>query len=215
MRVCFIGNSLTHRNHMPLMLRCLAADAGGAFSFAALLPGGQTFQGHWDTIWDRDTLVGGDWDVIVLQEQSTRPVDGRDAFMEYGLKLGGLAADAGADLVCYQTWALQGRPQMWDGLAAAYGDLAARLGARVAPVGRAWREALMTWPQAPLYTEDGKHPTVYGSWIAALVLAHTLFGSDPGTAEARLEAGTVELCAIGEAAAAIGRAAAARAVGTA
>ena len=41
MHVCFVGNSLTHRNHMPLMLRRLASDAGVSFSFAALLPGSQ------------------------------------------------------------------------------------------------------------------------------------------------------------------------------
>ena len=41
MRVCFVGNSLTHRNHRPLTLRRMAADAGVSFSFAALLPGGQ------------------------------------------------------------------------------------------------------------------------------------------------------------------------------
>jgi hypothetical protein len=212
MRVCFIGNSLTHCNHLPLMLRQLAADIQVDFSFAALVPGGQTFEGHWNTIGDLDTLRGGDWDTVVLQEQSTRPVDDTALFLEYGGKLGQLAIERGAKLVCYQTWALQGRPEMWHGLETAYAELAGNLGARVAPAGRAWSAVLQEWPEAPLYTEDGKHPTVYGSWIAALVLAHTLFGVDPATAATRLHGDGLELCDIDTTVAAVGRRAAAAAV---
>jgi hypothetical protein len=43
------------------------------------------------------------------------------------------------------------------------------------PVGRAWQEAWKLDPVMPLYGSDGFHPSLTGSWLAALVMIDRLY----------------------------------------
>jgi hypothetical protein len=57
--------------------------------------------------------------------------------------------------------------------------LSQRLGAGIAPVGRAFERALVQHPNLALWGSDGSHPTVAGSYMAACVLYGALTGADP------------------------------------
>ena len=210
MRVCFVGNSLTHCNHLSLMVRAIAAAHGQTMAITALTPGGQTFEGHCATKGDIATLRGGAWDAVVLQEQSQRPVDEPEPFLHFGAEL--TKHTGSARLICYQTWAPVHRPELWVGLANAYDELASRICAEVAPAGQAWQALLTDWPEAPLYVEDGLHPEILGSWLAAVVITHTLCAADPEQAPAQLSDGELLLCNLDEAQAARARSAACAAI---
>jgi len=58
-------------------------------------------------------------------------------------------------------------------------DLAAELGAAVAPAARAWDEALRRRPTLNLLGSDGAHPNLAGSYLIACVFYATLTRRDP------------------------------------
>jgi hypothetical protein len=69
--VLFLGNSYTYFNDLPAMVRNLASAAGLSATTTSNTPGGQTLQGHTST--SIGTINSGNWDVVVLQEQSQKP----------------------------------------------------------------------------------------------------------------------------------------------
>ena len=55
------------------------------------------------------------------------------------------------------------------------------------PAGDAWREIAQRAPDVHVYGRDGLHPTVEGSYLAALVIAGEVAGVAADEARARLE----------------------------
>ena len=60
-----------------------------------------------------------------------------------------------------------------------YLQASAMLGARVAPVGRAWATAMRRRPSIRLWGADGYHPTREGSFLTASVFYALLAQRDP------------------------------------
>ena len=53
------------------MVRSLAAAAGFSATVKSVAPGGQTLGGHVSS--SLGQITSGDWDVVVIQDQSQRP----------------------------------------------------------------------------------------------------------------------------------------------
>lgn len=180
LRVLFIGNSYTAVNKLPAMLAELAADAGGRqVVVGASLRGGYTLEKHWELTASREQIESGKWDIVVLQEQSLRPAVDPKKMHEFARLLAAEAKQQGAEVVFYLTWARQHRPEMQAELNAGYRQIAAELGAGVAPVGPAWALALQDDPKLSLHTADKSHPTKAGTYLAACVFYATLLKKDP------------------------------------
>src|SRR5687767_12450072 len=113
MRLLFIGNSLTFVNNLPGLIQRLAAAGGGhsdVLEVESVVRGGATLLGHLYTgdavARIRDRSAG--W--IVLQEQSTRPIDSPPLF---GMAARALAREvhaAAARTLLFLTWARRGHP---------------------------------------------------------------------------------------------------------
>lgn len=182
-RVLFVGNSFTHGNDMPRMVMAIGEAQGTTIDVEMIAPGGRHLIEH---AGDQDVtqlLESGDFDYVVLQEQSEIPgVPSRFASesIPAGRRIAQLAEVAGTEVIVYQTWA------HWNGNAytghdsyeamqqqiiLSYDALAAAIGAEVAPVGMAWRLAS---PSESLYAADGRHASPAGSYLAALVLTTTI-----------------------------------------
>ena len=184
MRALFLGNSYTHRNglvaqvveHSPL-------DEGEEVS-----PGGARLLQHAES---EATLarLREPWDIVVLQGQSLEPVFDPAGFLEAGSRLAALADAAGASVVLYETWArqpghafyrdngvVQTAGEMQHTLSERYRELAEETGARVAPVGQAFARRLEEHAGAPLFADDGHHPSAEGSLLAGHVLTHEIAG---------------------------------------
>jgi len=178
-KVLFIGNSYTYYNDLPAMVAGLAAAGGKSLDVHHVTAGGVTLEWHTQNEAALDALRDGVWDFVVLQEHSIRPVqDTSKMFQAVGI-LQSLIAPTGAQTVLYMTWARKHFPEMQAGLARVYNVLAEEIGARVAPVGLAWEDALLADPSLPLYTDDKSHPTPLGSYLAACVFYATFFGESP------------------------------------
>merc|ERR1711945_89478 len=70
--ILFLGNSYTYGNDLPGMVRNLASAAGKSATTTMVATGGQTLAGHVSG-GSLDTIRGGDWDAVVIQDQSQRP----------------------------------------------------------------------------------------------------------------------------------------------
>merc|ERR1719317_1917053 len=69
--ILFLGNSYTYFNDLPGMVSSLATAAGLSASVKSVAPGGQTLGGHVSS--SLGQITSGDWDVVVIQDQSQRP----------------------------------------------------------------------------------------------------------------------------------------------
>lgn len=194
-KVLFIGNSYTYVNDLNSVLEKLAASAKPPVRLqtAALAKGGATLQNHDADPKTTNALSRIKWDLVVIQEQSMRPVVETAAFVKYARKLEERIVKQGAKPVFFMTWAREHKPEMTGQLDAAYTQMARELNAYVAPVGLAWAASLKANPEIKLYAKDQSHPTVYGTYLSACVFYATLTGQSPvGLSNAGLQEITAE-----------------------
>lgn len=198
-RVLFLGNSYTAYNNLPQLVSDCAESAGIAVETGANTPGGMTFQGHSLNATSINLIQQGNWDFVVLQEQSQIPsfplaqVE-QDCF-PYASSLNEsiLEYNECAETVFYMTWGREnGDAQnctnwppvctyegMDDLLAERYMTMAEDNEAIVSPVGALWRTLRTNHPEIDLYASDGSHPSAFGSYVAAVAFFTTIFRHDP------------------------------------
>jgi len=188
LRILFIGNSYTYVNDLPHLVEALSLAAGEerAAKTDAVVPGGCTLQRHWHQTGARQAVVRRRYDVVVLQEHSTRPVVDRWLTERYARLFDRAIRKTGAKTMFYLTWARSHLPEMQRPLTDAYRSLARECGAALAPVGEAWEAALRARPGLALHTADHSHPSRRGSYLAACVFYATLYGRSPEGLPARL-----------------------------
>ena len=71
--VAFLGNSYTYANDLPLIISKLAQSTGDQLNYSSNTPGGYTLQGHVSNSVSTSLIQQGNWDYVVLQEQSQLP----------------------------------------------------------------------------------------------------------------------------------------------
>ncbi len=192
-RVLFIGNSYTYANNLPGLLIELSKGEAKPVDAEMVVEGGATLNSLWDKGTGQGTaqaaIQSARWDYIVLQEQSTlggyEVVNGIDqigdpsGFYDGVRKFDDAIRQVGAKTLLYMTWARRNAPQNQAFLTNAYLTIAKERHAIVAPVGLAWQAALNKLPGLPLYQDDGSHPDVLGSYLAACVFYATIYGKSP------------------------------------
>lgn len=181
MNILFIGNSYTHCNQLPLMIQNLAAAAPDPvrISVEHVSPGGWNFKQHSENPDSLNAIAASGRDVVVLQNHSLGAVEDRERMLTYGALLAERIREAGAEPLLYMTWARQHIPDMIETIRDGYVTLGSNIGAKVAPVGLAWKAALEQDPSLNFYTEDQSHPTALGSYLAACVLFGVLLERSP------------------------------------
>lgn len=192
--VLFVGNSYVYFNDLPAMVEAIAAARDGPVVRAvAHTHGGMTLRrhledGHLPALLSGVPEDGGDWDVVVLQEQSAlgAPYDpdvgvlsSPEAFYGAARDLAKMIRADGATPALYMTWAKEAFPEQSQPLSQAYRSIGAELDATVAPVGEAWAEVHRVRPGFGLHVADGSHPNPAGSYLAACVIYAALTGTSP------------------------------------
>jgi hypothetical protein len=198
LRVLFIGNSHTYVNNLPALVQGLAAAGGHPLVVGSSALGGFTLAQHAQHPGTLAALQSAPWDRVVLQEQSQIPAIPwwRDHSMyPAAATLDSMAAAIGAQTLLFMTWGwelgglhciedscsveFRDYAHMQDSVSVAYQRLAQQLGCGLAPAGEAWRRAWLADPFVPLWSADGYHPALEGSYLAACVFYATLFGESP------------------------------------
>jgi len=182
LNVLFIGNSYTAANNLPNMVTTLArAGKQRPIAAKAITPGGYTFAKHLALKKTQAAIKAGDWDVVVLQQQSQMPVFMPDVTRSNAVKLHAEIKEHNPDarIIFYLTWAREHIPDMQKGLNATYFAAAKETKSEVAPTGIAWEAARKANPELKLYTGDKSHPNAAGTYLTACVFYATIFDADP------------------------------------
>ena len=161
------------------MVSKLAESSGKRLSVELATQGGVSFEWHFN---NQETLAAirkTAWDIVVLQNRSLGPIENREKMLEYGVALNNEARKRGAEVVLYMTWARQHIPDMQEAITEAYFSLAKKIGAKVAPVGMAWKKAFSEDPDLTLHIDDKSHPHPAGSYLAACVFYSTFYNTSP------------------------------------
>ncbi|MBP3893423.1 MAG: acyltransferase [Atopobiaceae bacterium] len=183
LRILMLGNSFTYYNNMPAMLAKMTGaevvthTKGGAHLSEQLDPntkiGASTLQ----------ALDEGDWDYVVLQEQSAQPIKSDEPeYLQSVTELSDRVKAIGATPIIYATWPYFdgaerltklgiSREEMGERLESSFEQAASSTGALMANVEGAFDSAANL---DMLYAEDGVHPSAIGSRLAAETIAHTI-----------------------------------------
>lgn len=179
LRILFIGNSFTARNDLPVLIADLAAARGQSLQHRLLSAGGASLRTHWNAGAALKAIQDGDYDHVVLQEQSTLPIKNAARMHENVRLFDEAIKAAGAKTVLYMTWARQQAPQSQQAITDAYTSIGRELDATVVPVGVAWQQFLRKHDQPVLHDRDQSHPTLAGSYLAACVFLVVLLKENP------------------------------------
>lgn len=178
-KILFIGNSFTARNNLPDLIGQLAESRGKKMEYRLISAGGASLRMHWNAGHAAKEIQSGNYDYVVLQEQSTLPVKNTKRMRE-NVRLFDEAIQATkAKTVLYMTWARQHSPESQKAITDAYIEIGRELGAIIIPVGSVWEQFLLKHDEPALHDKDQSHPTLAGSYLAACVFLAVLFQENP------------------------------------
>lgn len=194
-KVLFIGNSYTYFNNLPGMLTDLSTSLGDYVQPTSQVAGGATFQVHATNPATYTAINSADWDFVVLQAQSQEPSFPDSQVNSETLPFAEQMADSirnnsiCSNILMFMTWGRENGDPQWvpistfDGMNSrlrnAYIRMADSIDASISPVGVAWKYVRDNYPSIQLYSPDGSHPSLEGSYLAACTFYASLFRKSP------------------------------------
>lgn len=188
--ILFIGNSYSFG--VPKHLQKIAKSRERKVRIGHSTYGGWTLAKHVEHSPTLEKLRKGNWDVVVIQEQSLNPSRNekiRKMAMDPAVKF--LVSEAralGAVPLLYQTWGRRdGDPDLPDddfyhmNMRVRNGYRAASENAgdvTIVPVGDAWEREFMAGRGRDLFLDDGSHPSFFGNDVTAREFYRVIFGED-------------------------------------
>ena len=199
MNVLCIGNSFTYYNMVPFMLKEIAWNEGHLLRVNASLKGGQSFGQHMGLPLSRFAMSKGKYDFAFLQDQSQAAANFSKDSTEFSyvnadfqrVVTNVVARSPKCKIILEDTWAYQagdfggfGSLEEFDNLMA---DGTSRLirnaemafpanEFEISPIAKAFAIVRDGDSGIDLYTEDGKHQSVYGAYLKACVNYLMMFG---------------------------------------
>jgi hypothetical protein len=184
-RVLFIGNSLTEGNDLPLIVEALSRAGGRPFAVEAVTYGGFSLEDHWGR-GTQNRIAGGAYRFVVLQQGPSALAESRVNLREWTRRFDQVIRQAGGRTALYMVWPESYRPQAFPDVSDSYRIAAEDVGGILLPAGDAWLAAWRQKPDLRLYGPDGFHPTLLGSYLAALAIYGGLTGASPVGMPSRL-----------------------------
>jgi hypothetical protein len=185
-RVLFVGNSLTEGNDLPLIVEALARAGGRALAVDAVTHGGVALEDHW-RLGTQDRIATGGFRFVVLQQGPSSLPESRASLREWTRRFDTVIRQAGGRTALYMVWPESYRPQAFPEVSTSYRLAAEDVEGILLPAGDAWVAAWREDPGLRLYGPDGFHPTVLGSYLAALAIYGALTGASPVGLPSRLQ----------------------------
>ena len=193
--VLFIGNSYTYFNNMPQLLEDIASSKGDIVYQSSQVAGGATFNYHANNAATYAAINSEPWDFVVLQAQSQEPSFPDNQVNTETLPYAEQMADSiyannfCSEALFFMTWGRENGDPQWapistfegmnDRLRSAYMRFADSTQGAVSPVGSAWRYVRENYPAIDLYSADGSHPSLEGSYLAACTFYASVFRKTP------------------------------------
>lgn len=121
------------------------------------------------------------FDLAIMMDCSQCPVHPSFApqFFEYAKKHSDTVRKHGAKPVLFMSWAYADAPEMTAGLAEAYTKAGNDNDALVIPAGLAFARSVQQRPALNLYAADKRHPSMFGTYLAAATTYAAVFKTSP------------------------------------
>ena len=183
----FIGNSLTYWNDLPLIVQALADSAGGEpLAVMTVAYPDYNLDDHRARGTALRAIATGGWEVVVLQQGPSSLPENRAQLRASAAGLDELIRDVGGTTALYSVWPSDARRADFDAAIESYTLAAQDVSGTLFPVASAWLAAWRRDAALPLYSADGLHPSVAGSYLAALVMYAALYDRSPVGLPARV-----------------------------
>jgi hypothetical protein len=178
-KVLFVGNSLTYVNDLPAIVSALADSAGQPLDVSSVAYPDFSLEDHWTLGTAPKTIRAGGWGVVILQQGPSSLPASRDNLRTWTKRFADLITAQGGRPALYQVWPTIDRRGDFDRASESYALAAQDVNGILIPGGEAWRAAWRQRPALELYSPDGLHPSVTGSYLVAMVAVMKLTGADP------------------------------------
>ncbi|MBI1836652.1 MAG: PKD domain-containing protein [Flavobacteriia bacterium] len=193
--VLFIGNSYTYVNDLPGTLSNLTTSLGDEITYDSQAIGGASFQTHAGLASTYTKIHSQPWDFVVLQGQSQEPSFPYDqvntSTIPYAIQLADsvYANKFCSEVMLYMTWGREVGDPQWDSintfdkmngrLRDAYIRIMDSVQGCMSAGGSAWKYVRDHYPTINLYSSDGSHPSVEGTYLIACTFYASLFRKSP------------------------------------
>ena len=197
LHVLFIGNSYTSANNLPQLVQNLSTSAGKTLNIDSNMPGGFPLSSHLNDATTFSKISQGNWDYVILQEQSQIPTIDYYRYNDMYPAMTDLKSvieqyNPCAKIITYMTWGRRFGGQqcdpsgtycspvfanfnhMQDSLTSAYLEISEQLNIQCAPVGVTWQNILNDTTLV-LHSGDNSHPNIDGSYVAALTIFSSIW----------------------------------------
>ena len=183
-KVLFIGNSFTFYNngvdfHLQKMLDADVSSDSSNYLIQKIAVSSYTLQAHYQDSLTINKIKSDKWNVVILQEQSTRPINNAGLFLQYATSLDAEIKKINAQTELFMTWAPKDSPSDITELVASYISAGSKLNAKVIPVGKIWDAFQKANPLINLYNSDNKHPSLAGTYFISCAFYYSLFNKNP------------------------------------
>ncbi|MDN5202285.1 hypothetical protein QQ008_12945 [Fulvivirgaceae bacterium BMA10] len=182
LRILFAGNSYTYYENLPQIISVISDSSKTKLITKKSTAGGVYLSDHWHSkngLKTKELIANGNFDIVVLQEQSMGTITAPDSVHVYAKLLCDFIRKNGAKPYLYMTWAREKVPQQQKTISKVYSEVATKNKAGLVPVGEAWQLARQLRPNIRLYIADGSHPSALGSFLTACVFVKTILQKLP------------------------------------
>ncbi len=190
LRVLFIGNSYTYYWGLAQLVEGLSRNSDRYIYTRTSTASGASLNDHWNGRFDLTTIEkieNGNWDVVVLQNQSRSSIDSLDQFLSYGKKFIHLIRSIDAIPIIFETWAPKRDTFMQELITSAHEKLASETNTKKVPIGTLWEKVRELSPGLDLYDSDGNHPNSTGTYFNACVFYAFLTGEKASYLDSRIQ----------------------------
>lgn len=175
-RVLLIGNSLTYFNELPALLEALADSAGVEDLYVQSVAYPDYGLGdHFAQGTALREIRKGGWRYVVMQQGPSALPESREYLLEWVQRFATEIRAVGATPALYAVWPSAARSFDFDRVHESYALAALAVQGSLIPAGEAWRAAWRMQASLPLYGADGFHPSVQGTYLAALVMLQRFY----------------------------------------
>lgn len=179
----FLGHSLTYYNDMPAMVAKMADSADSPIRYDIVMSAfpNAGLDNHWNNRRTRELLAQGGWDRVIAQPPRIYEPEGPDSRLHFYANKLLAGTGKGTPAIVISQLPSEGvyRQENWTTSRSGDGEivranlrsLAIATGADVIDVAGVWERVRMEELPFSLYKDkDGYHPSLEGSYLAALVI---------------------------------------------
>lgn len=173
--VLLIGNSLTYSNNLPKLIELEAKEKGITVKTKMIVHPNYALIDHWADGKIQAEIKSKNYDFVIIQQGPSSQAYGREVLIEYGKRIGSICNATNTKLCYFMVWPSLSYYSSFSGVIKNHRDAAELNSAILCPVGEVWKQHFDTTNNFDYYGDDGFHPSLKGSEVAAEIIVKSLF----------------------------------------